>query len=78
MIIIVRDCFEPTYIKLVGAINVVSIIMDFVWISFYKVLIGSICLEHVERNGQDAAELGRGRGPSVPHDNRVLHLQLDR
>lgn len=37
LIIVVRDCFEPTYIKLVGAINVTSILMDIVWIVYYKV-----------------------------------------
>ncbi|CAD8132177.1 unnamed protein product [Paramecium octaurelia] len=36
LIIVCRDCFEPTYIKIVGVLTILSVINDIVWISIYK------------------------------------------
>ncbi|CAD8055299.1 unnamed protein product [Paramecium sonneborni] len=36
LIIICRDCFEPTYIKIISALTVLSVVYDIVWISIYK------------------------------------------
>lgn len=42
LLIVIRDCFEENYIKIVGGITVLTVINDIVWISFYKVYINII------------------------------------
>lgn len=37
LLIVVRDCFEPTYIKIVGGVTILSVILDIIWICIYKV-----------------------------------------
>ncbi|CAD8057689.1 unnamed protein product [Paramecium sonneborni] len=36
LIIVIRDCFEPTYIKILIVLTVLSVVYDIVWISIYK------------------------------------------
>ena len=42
LLIVCRDCFEPNYIKIVGGVTALSIVLDVVWISYYKVKITQI------------------------------------
>lgn len=36
MLIVIHDCFEENFIKIVLGINVGSLVNDIVWLSYYK------------------------------------------
>jgi hypothetical protein len=42
-----RDCFEDLHLKITGGINVASILLDIIWLSFYSVK----CSDNYQRKG---------------------------
>lgn len=37
MLIFLRDCFNTSYIQILGAISIAAIFNDVIWITIYKV-----------------------------------------
>ena len=75
MIIVVRDCFEPNYIKLVGGINVASIFLDIVWIVYYKVKSMKLTLRIGGMEQISRCPLGGRQGTRAENVDCVLHIQ---